>query len=90
MSQITEYFGPDNEYEVLLDTDMEMSKEEKGGRDVVTGCWITHKPTGCSASLAALEGTGILEMDRGFEHLEHRVPVFYIDQIGDWADSNGY
>lgn len=87
MTQTTEKFGPDDEYDVLLDTDMQMSAQEKGGRDVVTGCWITHTPTRCSASLSALENTGLLEDTQGGEHA---VPLALIEEIAQWAEENGY
>lgn len=66
-------------YAITLDTDM-------NGDGEVTGCWIAHGRF--SASLACLEGTGVLT--HSDSHTEHQVPAWVIGEIEKWAEANGY
>lgn len=63
-------------YTVSLDTDM---------GDGSTGCWVEY--LGFSASLEALDSTGVLVDSH---ENEHRVDQKTIDQIRKWAENNGY
>jgi hypothetical protein len=88
VAEFTAYFGPDNEYEVSVNTDMDGHGDDSP--DKVTGCWIEHKPTGATASLAALEATGLLVRERSWSYLERPVPLHLIDEISEWAEDVGY
>lgn len=53
--------------------------------DDSTQCWVEKGKY--SASLAALQDTGLLETSLGGEHkVRHDV----IDEITEWAEANGY
>ncbi len=65
-------------YTVDLDTNMGEGE---------TGCWISRKGIGPTASLEALMAEGQLQ---GIDGQIHKVEQSTIDAIEEWADDNGY
>lgn len=75
MANFEEKFGDNDQYTVTL----EIEPGETQG-------WV-NGPDGYSASIAALEATGMLT-NRHFEDME--VSQDDIDDIVEWAEENGY
>jgi hypothetical protein len=69
------------DYHVTLNTDMD--------GEGVTGCWIDHKESGTSASLAAAQGEGVLTPYRG-NGPDHPISQDVVDRVAKWAEANGY
>lgn len=57
--------------------------------DDFSQCWVAYNDRGThyTASLAALEATGVLEDHKG---RERRVPTSTLERISDWALARGY
>ena len=70
-------------YTVILDTDMDGDGDDNSDR--VSGCWINYQQF--SGSLEHLRATGELWDGDG---CEHKVAQETIDDIGEWAEENGY
>lgn len=75
MENHTEFFGDEDEFEVTL----EISPDETQG-------WCSCRKTGTSASLAALDATGVLTG----KDLEKVVHTVIIAEIMAWAEEKGY
>lgn len=75
MKTFTEKFGDKDQFVVTL----EIEPGETQG-------WV-NSPEGYCASLASLQGVGVLTNSR-FE--EMAVPMDVIDEITDWAEEKGY
>lgn len=76
--QLERYFGV---YRVSLDTDMDGTGS--------TGCWIEHRASSTSASLAAAQGEGLLTSDTGHSP-DHPISEKIVAEIAAWAEENGY